>query len=66
MVSPHTMLMYGEDIRDSLDSRRERTFHEGWEDAIEDGPYTQDTFNQLSWQNLGNRLAASSEMFSLK
>ena len=56
MVSSEIMLTYEVDNRSPLDSRRERTFHEGWEDAIDDGPYTEGTFNQLSWQNLGNRL----------
>ncbi|ELY47310.1 hypothetical protein [Natronorubrum sulfidifaciens] len=55
MVSPDTILMYEEDQRKPLDSSRERTFHQGWEDALDDGPYTEGTFNKLSWQNLGNR-----------
>ncbi|XGI84198.1 hypothetical protein ACEU6E_02820 [Halorutilales archaeon Cl-col2-1] len=56
MVSPDTILMYDEDERKPLDKRRERTFHDGWDDALEDGSYTQGTLNTLSWQNLGNRL----------
>jgi hypothetical protein len=56
MVSREDILMYDEDQRKPLDSSRERTFHQGWQDAVEDGPYSEGTFNKLSWQNLGNRL----------
>ena len=56
MVSNDTLLMYETDKRRPLDKDRERTFHRGWKDAIEDGPYSEGTFNKLSWQNLGNRL----------
>lgn len=57
MASPETILMYNEDQRKPLDKRRERTFHDGWDDALKDGPYNEGTLKrQLSWQNLGNRL----------
>ncbi|WP_439025459.1 hypothetical protein [Haloarchaeobius sp. DT45] len=56
MDSVEAILMYEEDKRKPLDSSRERTFHRGWEDALEDGPYGEGTFESLSWQNLGNRL----------
>lgn len=56
MVTQDVLSMYEEDIRKPLDSSRERTFHQGWQDALESGPYNEGTFNRLSWQNLGNRL----------
>lgn len=56
MVSPDSILMYNEDVRKPLDRSRERTFHKGWNDALDEGPYSEGTFNSLSWQNLGNRL----------
>lgn len=56
MGSADAILAYEEDNRKPLDKDRERTFHRGWRDAVEDGPYSEGTFNQLSWQNLGNRL----------
>ena len=56
MVSNDVLLMYETDKRKPLDKDRERTFHRGWEDAIEEGSYSERTFNKLSWQNLGNRL----------
>lgn len=56
MVSNDALLMYETDKRKPLDKDRERTFHRGWEDAIEEGSYSEGTFNKLSWQNLGNRL----------
>lgn len=56
MVSNNATLAYEEDVRKPLDSDRERTFHRGWRDAVRDGPYGEETYNQLSWQNLGNRL----------
>jgi hypothetical protein len=56
VVSNNIILAYSEDIREPLDRNRERAFHRGWQDAIDDGQYNESTFNQLSWQNLGNRL----------
>lgn len=56
MVSHDTVLMYEGDQRKPLDRSRERTFHQGWQDALDDGPYSDGTFNKLSWQNLGNRM----------
>lgn len=56
MVSGDTLLMYEKDERKPLDSSRERTFHRGWRDAVEDGSYGEGTLRTLSWQNLGNRL----------
>lgn len=56
MVSQEVILAYEEDKRSPLDKSRERTFHDGWQDALEDGPYSEGTLKSLSWQNLGNRL----------
>ncbi|MEF8789812.1 MAG: hypothetical protein V5A61_06765 [Haloarculaceae archaeon] len=56
MASRDTVLTYERDDRRPLDDSRERTFHRGWQDAIDDGPYNEGTFERLSWQNLGNRL----------
>ena len=56
MASNSDILQYETDERAPLDSDRERTFHRGWRDAVESGPYSAGTFNKLSWQNLGNRL----------
>ena len=56
MTSKTTVLTYENDQRKPLDKSRERTFHQGWEDALDNGPYGEGTFNSLSWQNLGNRL----------
>lgn len=56
MVSNEAILSYEVDNRSPLDSDRERTFHQGWQDAIDNGPYGEGKFNKLSWQNLGNRL----------
>ena len=56
MVSKDPILMYEVDIREPLNGDREGTFHRGWREAIEDGPYNEGTLNNLSWQNLGNRL----------
>ena len=56
MASKATILTNEKDQRKPLDKDRERTFHQGWEDALDSGPYTEGTFNSLSWQNLGNRL----------
>lgn len=55
MVSNNSILAYEDDIRKPRDSGRERAFHRGWNDALEEGPYNTGTFNELSWQNLGNR-----------
>ena len=56
MESRDAVVAYAEDIREPLDGSRERTFHEGWRDAIESGPNGEGAFDRLSWQNLGNRL----------
>lgn len=50
------MVSYDTDSRKPLDNRRERTFHDGWEDAVNDGLYDEKYLHRLTWQNLGNRL----------
>jgi len=56
MVSNDALMAYEDDQRKPLDSDRERTFHRGWNDALDSGAYSEGVFNTLSWQNLGNRL----------
>lgn len=59
----HTLdLTHEEDIRHTepnIDGLRLRTFTIGWDDAtLRNHIYTKDTFRQLTWQNLGNRIGA--------
>ena len=56
MPSKTTILTYENDQRKPLDEDRETTFHRGWNDALDSGPYNEGTYNRLSWQNLGNRM----------
>ena len=49
-------LPYTSDDREPPDNRRKGRFRSGWEDAtIRGEPYTDETLEHLSWQNLGNR-----------
>lgn len=56
MASSETILSYERDARKPLDDARERTFHDGWDDAVAGHLYDDSRLHKLSWQNLGNRL----------
>jgi hypothetical protein len=50
-------IQYAADVREPPDEPRRVRFRDGWVDAADRGRvYTEETLDQLTWQNLGYRL----------
>lgn len=49
-------LAYSDDIRQDLTAGREGEFRKGWNNAVDGQEYTDETLDELTWNNLGWRL----------